>query len=120
MNPINLALRFALELVALGVLGWWGSTVTESWWRWLAALGIVVVAGAIWGTFAVAGDPSRGGEGVVQVPGAVRLVIELLFFAAGAYALRAVGKPNLAIVFGIIVIAHYLWSYERVAWLLKQ
>ena len=120
MHPVNLALRFALELGALGALGWWASTLSESWWRWLLAIGVVVLAASIWGTFAVAEDPSRGGQGVVQVPGLVRLAIELLFFAAAAYALRAVGKPNLAIAFGIIVIAHYAWSYERIRWLLKQ
>ena len=120
MHPVNLALRFALEVTALGAMGWWGSTLTDSGWKWLAAVGVVLAVAAVWGTFAVPGDPSRGGQGLVQVPGIVRLAIELLVFAAGTYALRSVGRPGLAIGFGVLVIAHYAWSYERIAWLLKQ
>lgn len=120
MHPINLALRFFLEVIALGALGWWGWSLTDSGWRWLAALGMVLVAGFVWGTFAIPGDPSRGGQGLVQVPGVVRLAIELLVFASGAYALRTVGRPGLAAAFGVLVLAHYAWSYERVAWLLRQ
>lgn len=120
MHPFNLALRFALELVALGALGWWASTLTDSWSRWILALGIVLFTAAMWGTFAVPGDPSRGGQGLVQVPGVVRLALELLVFAAGAYALRSVGRPGLALGFGVLVVAHYAWGYQRIAWLLKQ
>ena len=120
MHPANLALRFVLELVALGALGWWGWTLTQSGWRWLAAVGMVLVAATLWGTFAVPGDPSRGGQGLVHVPGVIRLAIELVVFAAGAYALRAVGRPGLAIAFGTLVLAHYALSYERIAWLVKQ
>lgn len=120
MHPVNLALRFALELIALGALGWWGWTFTDSWWRWLTAIGMVLLAAFVWGTFAIPGDPSRGGQGLVQVPGAVRLAIELLIFAAGAYALRAVGRPGLAFGFCALVVAHYAWSYERIAWLLGR
>ena len=40
-------------------------------------------------------------------------------WGAGAYAFKAVGRPNLAIGFATLVAVHYAWSYERVAWLLK-
>jgi hypothetical protein len=109
-----------MELIALGALGWWGWTLTETGWRWLAAVAMVLVAAVVWGTFAVPGDPSRGGDGLVQVPGIVRLAIELLVFAAGAYALRTVGRPGLATAFVAVVVVHYALSYERIAWLLKQ
>ncbi|MBW2189363.1 MAG: DUF2568 domain-containing protein, partial [Deltaproteobacteria bacterium] len=48
------------------------------------------------------------------------LALELLVFGAGAYALQSLGRPTLAAVFTVLVVAHYLWSYERIAWLLKQ
>ena len=120
MNAINLALRFFLEVIALGALGWWGWAQTESWWRALLAAGIVLFAAVLWGTFAVPDDPSRGGNGLVQVPGIVRLVLELLVFGGAAYALNALGRPTLASIFAVFVVLHYAWSYERVAWLIKQ
>ena len=120
MNPINLALRFLLEVIALGALGWWGWAQTDSWWRAPLAIVVVLLTAALWGTFAVPNDPSRGGNGLVQVPGIARLVLELLVFGAAAYALNALGRPTLAIVFLGFVVFHYAWSYERVAWLIKQ
>ena len=56
----------------------------------------------------------------MQVPGVARLVLELLVFAAGAYALKAVGRPNLAVAFTVLVVVHYAWSYERIGWLIRQ
>jgi hypothetical protein len=120
MNPVNLALRFLLELMALGALGWWGWAQTDSWWRVVWAIAAVLVAAIAWGTFAVPNDPSRGGSGLVQVPGVARLALELLVFGAAAFALKSVGRPTLAITFAILVVAHYAWSYERVAWLIRQ
>lgn len=120
MNPVNLALRFLLELTALGAVAWWASSLTDAWWRWLAAIAAVLLVALAWGVFAVPNDPSRGGQGIVKVPGIARLALELLVFAAGAYAFKAVGRPNLAIAFTALVAAHYAWSYERVAWLLEQ
>ncbi len=120
MNPINLALRFALELGALTAIGWWGSSLIEPGWRWVLGIVLVVAVASVWGIFAVPGDPSRGGQGVVVVPGLVRLVIELLVFVAGVYALRAMGRPGLAAAFGVLVLVHYLWSHDRVSWLLER
>ena len=120
MNPVNLALRFSLEVVALGALGWWAWAQTESWWRAPLAVGVVLLTATLWGTFAVADDPSRGGSGLVQVPGIARLVLELLVSGSAAYALNALGRPTLAIVFLAFVVVHYAWSYERVAWLIRQ
>jgi len=120
MNPINLALRFFLEVIALGALGWWGWAQTDSWWRAPLAIVVVLLTAALWGTFAVPNDPSRGGSGLVQVPGIARLALEVLVFGGAAYALRSLGRPTLAIALIAVVLVHYAWSYERVAWLIKQ
>ena len=120
MNPVNLALRFFLELMALGALGWWGWSQTDSWWRALWAIAAVLLAAIAWGTFAVPNDPSRGGSGLVQVPGIVRLALELLVFGTAAFALKSMDRPTLAIAFAVLVVAHYAWSYERVGWLIRQ
>jgi hypothetical protein len=120
MNPINLALRFFLEVVALGAIGWWGWEQTGSWWRVPLAIGVVLLTAILWCTFAVPDDPSRGGSGLVHVPGIARLVLELLVFGSAAYALSALGRPTAATVFALLVVGHYGWSYERVAWLIRQ
>jgi hypothetical protein len=44
MDPVNLSLRFLLEISALGTLGCWGWSLTDSRWRWLAALAWVPLA----------------------------------------------------------------------------
>ncbi len=56
-HPLNLALRFLLELVALGAMGYWGWTQHEGTARWLWAIGLPLVAAVLWGTFAVPTTP---------------------------------------------------------------
>ena len=120
MNPANLALRFFLEVAALSALGCWGWAQTDAWWRALLAVGVVLLAAILWGTFAVPNDPSRGGSGLIQVPGTARLALEFLVFGTAAYALASLGRSALAIAFIATVVVHYAWSYERIAWLIRQ
>ncbi|HOA24466.1 MAG TPA: YrdB family protein [Aggregatilineales bacterium] len=114
--PANLALRFLLEIAALVAYGYWGWTQHEGAGRFLWAIGLPVVAAAAWGTFRVPGDPA---EAPVAVPGIVRLLLETVFFAGAVMLLAAAGPRTLAIIFGVIVLAHYGLSYDRVIWLLR-
>ena len=119
-NPLNLALRFVLEIAALFALGYWGWTQHEGLWRFVWSIGLVVLAAVIWGTFAVPGDPSRSGNAPVQVPGAVRFVIEMVLFTAGTWAFIAAGQPIWGAALGILTLIHYVLSYDRVIWLFKR
>jgi hypothetical protein len=119
-HPINLAVRFILELAAWGAMGYWGWTQAEGPLRFVLAIGLPVAAAAIWGTFAVPNDPSRSGRAPVPVPGVVRLGIELVTFGFGAWALYDTGSTTLSLIFAAIVVVHYLVSYDRVAWLIRQ
>lgn len=116
-HPLNLALRFVLELVAWGALGYWGWTQHQGALRWLLAIGLPLVAMAAWGTFRVPGDPK---DAPVAVPGAVRLALELLEFGLAALLLYQAGQQQAGIVFAVVVILHYLVSYDRIAWLLAR
>jgi hypothetical protein len=119
-HPINLTIRFLLELSTLLTMGVWGWRQTEGWVRFVLALGIPIIFAVVWGTFAVPNDPSRSGGAPVPVPGMVRLTLELAFFAIGIWMLYQMGYPPLSLVFGTIVVVHYLVSYDRVSWLIQQ
>ena len=119
-HPINLAIRFLLELSALLAMGVWGWRQSAGWLRFLLAIGIPIIAAAVWGTFAVAGDPSRSGAAPIAVPGILRLVIELAFFSFATWAIYDLGFTGLSWVLGIIVALHYIVSYDRILWLIKQ
>jgi len=119
-HPINLTVRFLLEVLALIAMGIWGWYQGEGWLRFVLALGIPLIAAIVWGTFAVPNDPSRSGSAPVAVPGIVRLVIEAAIFIFAVWALYNQGFTTLSWLFGIIVIVHYLVSYDRVLWLIRQ
>jgi len=117
-NPLNLTLRFILELVGLFALGYWGWTQHEGLLRWLLATGLPLLAGFLWGTFRVPNDP---GPAPVAVPGWARLLLDAVYFiSAVLLAFYAAQKPAWAMVFGLVVVVHYLVSYDRVILLLSN
>ena len=119
-HPINLAIRFVLELSALFSLGLWGWRSGNGWQRFALALLVPIVAAVLWGTFAVPGDPSRSGAAPIAVPGVVRLVLELGIFALAAWALNHAGFARASWILGIIVALHYVTSYDRIMWLVSR
>lgn len=117
-NPINLAIRFVLELAALGVMGYWGwQRAGDSPLRYVLLVAVPLVAALLWGTLRVPGDP---GDAPVAVAGWLRLVLEMAFFGFATWALFDTGKSTWGWVLGITLIVHYLVSYDRILWLLKQ
>lgn len=119
-HPINLTIRFILELSTLVAVGFWGWKQSESWPKFLFAFGLPILLMAIWGAFAVPNDPSRSGSAPFITPGVVRLVLELLFFAAGIWALKDNHATNLSLLMTIIVVLHYAFSYDRILWLFEH
>jgi hypothetical protein len=119
-HPVNLGIRFLLELCALAAVGYWGWSQHRGPLRVLMAFGLPLLMAILWATFAVPGDPSRSGRAPVPVPGVVRLLLELAVFALAAWALYAAGSPVLAVVLAVAVVAHYIVSYDRIAWLVRQ
>lgn len=119
-HPINLAVRFILEICALAAMVYWGWTQHAGWLRFILAIGLPLLAASVWGTFAVPNDPSRSGKAPIPIPGVVRLVLELIFFALAAWMLYDAGATLLGLGMGVVVIIHYAASYDRIAWLIKQ
>jgi hypothetical protein len=119
-HPLNLLLRFGLELVALYAVGAVGHARVDGPLRWLAALAAPLLFATLWGTFAVPDDPSRSGGAPVPVGGAARLALELGLFAVATAALSGAGAARGAAVFALVVLAHYAASWDRIAWLLAR
>ena len=119
-HPLNLAIRFLLEIAALVAIGYWGFSQHTGIWRFVIGLGGPLLAAVLWGTFAVPDDPSRSGRAPVAVPGVLRLVLELALFGFAAWALYDAGSPLLALILAILTVTHYALSYDRVAWLIRQ
>ena len=86
-HPVNLGLRFLLELTALASAGYWGFTYFEGPLRIVSAAALPIIAAVLWATFAVPNDPSRSGSAPVAVPGMLRLALELAIFALPALGL---------------------------------
>ena len=119
-NPINLALRFLLELAAIASLVIWIIKDFEGIPMLVLVISVPVLFASIWGIFAVEGDPSRSGKTVVQTPGWARLLLELLLFALAGLALYGANYSTASYIFMGIVVLHYIISYDRVIWLLKR
>ena len=119
-HPVNLALRFVLELIAFFFPGFWiWKTLTE-WYKYPLMILVPILVAAVWGVFAVPNDPSRSGRTVIAVPGIPRLIIEFLVFAMGIFSILLSGYRSIAWIFAIITLLHYIISYDRIMWLLKQ
>lgn len=119
-HPINLVLRFALEMAAITSVGIWGWKQSDNWLQFVFAVGLPILLAAVWGTFAVPEDPSRSGSAPVVIPGFLRLIIELLIFVVATFALRDIELTNLSWMFAVVTVIHYAISYDRIQWLIQH
>lgn len=120
LNPINLAVRFVLEIGALIALGAWGATLADGFLSLVMALIVVTVAALLWGFVGVPGDRGPNDNPRVRVPGVLRLMIEGLIFGGAVLALIAVDRPTWAMIFAVVTVIHYAISYERILWLVRR
>jgi len=119
-HPVNLMIRFLLELMALASVGLWGWKSYEGTLQYILGLGLPILMTIVWGTFAVPDDPSRSGKAPIPVSGLIRLIIEFIFFALAVWVLYDLEYTRLSYALGGIVLIHYLVSYDRLKWLLSQ
>lgn len=119
-HPINLMIRFILELLALAAVGFWAWKSFDGILQYILGIGLPIIMTIIWGTFAVPDDPSRSGKAPIPVSGTLRLLIEFLFFALATWSLYDLQEIELSSIFGGLVIIHYLVSYDRISWLLSK
>ena len=104
----NLALRFIMELCALGALGYWGFRTGGGLVAKIGlGIGAPLVAAVVWGAFVSPQAP-------VQLPGPLNLFLQALVFGSAAAALVSTGHRTLAVVFLVIVVINaalmYVWG----------
>jgi hypothetical protein len=120
MNPVNAGFRFLLEVAALVVYGMWGYSREGVLPGLVLAILLPLGMMVLWGVFAVKDDPSRSEKTVVPTPGILRLLLEFILLGAAVIMLTDMGRNVLALLLALALILHYLLSFRRVAWLLKQ
>jgi len=118
-NPLNLAVRFLLEIAALIAMGYWGWTQHAGALRFALGLGGPLLAAVLWAILRVPNEPGAPGHATVPVPGWLRLLLELALFTFAAWGLFASGATTAGTIFAIVALLHYAVSYDRVWWLIK-
>lgn len=123
MKQANLALRFLMEMTAIITFGMWGYSLADSSIeiaRILLAILFPLIFALLWGIFAVKNDPSRSGKTVIPTPGVLRLLLELILFGSAICMLFDLGYSPAGWVLLVAVLLHYIISFDRIRWLLKQ
>lgn len=97
MEAANLALRFLLELAALGSLGWWG------WNEGGIALALLcpLAFAAVWGLFV---SPKAR----VRVPRPAWWALNVVLFGLAALALGSAWSVAAGVVFAVVALANLL------------
>jgi hypothetical protein len=108
IKAANLALRFFLELCALGALGYWGfKTGSGTLAKLGLGIGAPLVAAVVWGAFVSPRAP-------VPVPGALSVVLQVTIFGLAAASLVVTGHRSLAWVFvgAAVINAVLMWCQD--------
>lgn len=116
-------MRYTLEVLGIIFLSTWAATrQTNTGLFWGIVVGILLC----WRIFSVRDDPATMEQPCVQVPGIVRILLEL-----GVYTLAFIclwdlmdtkfGLPaEISYVYIVAVAVYYCVTHERVMWVLKQ
>ncbi|MFI5660050.1 YrdB family protein [Streptomyces sp. NPDC051684] len=105
---VNEGLAFLLELLALGLLAWWGMTRDIGWAGSLAlAVAAPLGAAVLWGMFAAP-------KARFRIPHAAQLGVKAVVFGAAALALLVLGHRLSFLWFtGAVVLNTASASYYR-------
>jgi hypothetical protein len=101
VRTANLALKFLLELAALGLLAAWGFRSGHGWSAVALGVAAPVAMVVVWGRWAAPRAPRR-------LPSSGRIPLELSVFAVAALAAFAAGLRAPAAVFAVLVVVNAL------------
>jgi Protein of unknown function (DUF2568) len=105
LKKLNLAVRFVLELCALGALAYWGiHTGTTAGLRVSLAIGLPLLVAVFWGSFVSPKAPFGGSR-------LLRLLLGFVVFALAAAAIISTGHPILGWVYGAAALINTVLTY---------
>lgn len=100
IKAVNAVVSFALELVALGVFGYYGYQLDlPGWARIAAAVALPLLLALLWGIFAAPRSERR-------LSGLALLAFKVVVFGAAVLALYALGYPLPALVLAAIALVN--------------
>lgn len=107
MKAANLALRFLVELAALGGLAYWGAHTGGGVVRVFLAIAAPLLGATVWGLFAA----PKAARRLRRAP---RVAVEAAVFAAAAAGLAVTGQGLVAAVFVAVALVNgalvYAWD----------
>jgi hypothetical protein len=103
LKPINLGIRFLLEIGLLITLGYWGFQVEANLFaKILLGLGVPMVVALIWGMFV-----APNAKNLLREPW--RFWLEIILFSLGFAALYQTQLPQLAVIFFVLFFTNRLF-----------
>ncbi|HEX6945171.1 MAG TPA: YrdB family protein [Casimicrobiaceae bacterium] len=100
VEALNLGLRFALELIGVGAVAYWGWSTSESLpLRLVLAIGAAAILIVLWSLIVApkAANP---------IPQSARMLIGTGLLLTAAAGLAVAGQPGAALAFAIVVIVN--------------
>ena len=105
LKTLNLALRFLLELLALGSFAYWGIQSGEGpALKIVLGIGLPVLAAAFWGSLVAPKARFGGSRGV-------RLLLGLVVFLIAAAVWIALGHASVGILYGLVTVVNTALTY---------
>lgn len=116
-HPVNLTVRFLLEILMLVILGYRGWHLGEGWLSYALAVAFPLMAAVLWGVFRIPNDPKPA---PVAIPGVARLLLEFFLFGAAVWSLVSMGYLYQGIALAVVVVIHYIVSWDRTGVMLQN
>ena len=69
-------------------------------------------------TLEILNSSEREGKFIIETIGVIKLMLEFLFFILSAIAINKLGYSKASLKFILVVLLHYIVSYDRVIWLI--
>jgi len=116
-HPLNLSLRFALEIAAILLTAYWGWENFSGPIRIATVIFIPLLLMTLWGGFRY---PKDHGKGFKKVSGKTRLAIEAFVLSVPIVLNFSAGNYFIPLIFFSFIVFHYILSQDRLQKMLHE